>query len=55
MLNGSNSLDRGQMIPDWAVEQMMATMTTWMGVQPADLSSVFPNLGNFSGTLPFLA
>jgi uncharacterized protein (DUF1501 family) len=55
VLNGSNSLDRGQMIPDTAVEQMMGTLASWMGVQSADLTSVFPNLGNFGGTLLFLS
>jgi hypothetical protein len=43
------------MIPDTAVEQMMGTLASWMGVQSADLTSVFPNLGNFGGTLPFLS
>ena len=55
VLNGNNSLDRGQMIPDTSVEQMMAPMATWMGVQPVDLGAVFPNLANLGAPLGYLA
>jgi uncharacterized protein (DUF1501 family) len=55
VLNGANSLDRGQFIPDMAVEQMMAPMASWMGVQPGDMAAVFPNLSSFGAAPAYLA
>jgi uncharacterized protein (DUF1501 family) len=45
-LNGPVSLSRGQFIPSTSVDQMAATLASWMGV--TDLNTIFPNLENFS-------
>jgi uncharacterized protein (DUF1501 family) len=48
--------DRGRWIPSVAVDQYAATLATWFGLAPANLSYVFPNLGNFTTpNLGFLA
>jgi len=39
---------RGRWIPTIAVDQYGATLATWLGVQDADLATVFPNLSRFS-------
>jgi uncharacterized protein (DUF1501 family) len=47
-LNGPDSFSRGQMIPTTAMDQMGATLASWMGVGASDLATIFPNLSNFS-------
>ena len=50
-LGGPNDTDtRGRWIPTVATEQLGATLATWFGVVPADLSTVFPLLPHFSGS-----
>src|SRR6185312_5384574 len=47
--------NRGTLIPTTAVEQYGATLAQWFGVGAANLTQVFPNLGNFpANTLAFL-
>ncbi len=54
-LNSSISFSRGQLIPQIGVEQMAATLATWMGVSSGQLGGIFPNLSSMSSTtLPFL-
>lgn len=51
---GSNP--RGRWIPTTSVEQYAATLATWYGLAPADLTAVFPLIGRFSTpNLGFLA
>jgi uncharacterized protein (DUF1501 family) len=46
---------RGRWIPTASVDQYGATLATWLGVAPADLATVFPNIGKFaSNNLGFL-
>jgi uncharacterized protein (DUF1501 family) len=40
---------RGQLlIPTTSVDEYSATLATWFGVSPTDLSIVLPNLGRFA-------
>jgi len=43
---GSNP--RGRWIPTSSVEQYAATLATWYGLSPSDLSEVFPLIGRFA-------
>lgn len=56
-LSGPNDTDsRGRWIPTAAVEQYAATLATWFGLAPGDLSTVFPLIGRFTTpNLGFLA
>jgi uncharacterized protein (DUF1501 family) len=48
--------DEGQWIPTTSLDQYGATLSRWFGVPPAELGSVFPNLGAFAAQdLGFLA
>jgi uncharacterized protein (DUF1501 family) len=50
------SSPRGRWIPTTSVEQYAATLATWYGLSPADMSIVFPLIGRFSPTtMGFLA
>jgi len=57
VLGGENDANsRGTMIPTTAIAQYGATLAQWFGVPSANLSSVFPNIANFSAAnLGFLA
>ena len=60
-LGGPNDTDggtspRGRWIPTTSVEQYAATLATWYGLSPVDLSAVFPLIGRFpSANLGFMA
>lgn len=46
---------RGRFIPSVSVEQYAATLSRWYGLPDADVSLVFPNIGNFpTSNLGFL-
>ncbi len=46
----------GIMIPTLSVDEYFAELALWFGVAPSDLSTIFPNIGNFyntaSGVMP---
>lgn len=46
----STNSARGRWIPTSSVEQYAATLARWFGLAENDMSTVFPNIGNFSGT-----
>jgi uncharacterized protein (DUF1501 family) len=54
-MNGPDDADsgtnaRGRWIPTTSVEQYAATLARWYGLPEANMSSVFPNFGNFPNT-----
>ncbi len=55
-LGGPNDTDtRGRWIPGISVDQYGATLASWFGIPAASLTTIFPNLHNFSAqTLSFL-
>lgn len=58
--NGPDDADtgnaRGRWIPTTSVEQYAGTMASWLGLEPADVPYVFPNMPNFPMTnLGFMA
>lgn len=46
-LGAPDEVGQGRMLPAISVDQLGATLATWMGVPDSDLDTVFPNLGNF--------
>ena len=48
-LGGPDDADtRGRWIPTLSIDQYGATLCSWFGITDSQLTSVFPNLGNFS-------
>lgn len=45
---GPDDTNDGRWIPTTSVDQMAATIATWFGVSPGDLSTIFPKLTRFS-------
>lgn len=41
---------RGRLIPSISVDEYSAELALWLGVQPSDLATVFPNIGEFYDT-----
>ncbi len=46
--NGPDDVGQGRMLPTMAVDQLAATLGTWMGVSAGDLATVVPSIGNYS-------
>ncbi|RYE80932.1 MAG: DUF1501 domain-containing protein [Oxalobacteraceae bacterium] len=47
-VNGPDDVGQGRLLPTTSVDQLAATLATWMGVSATDLSLVLPQIGNFS-------
>ncbi len=48
--------NRGQWIPTTSIDQYAATLASWYGLAPADMTAVFPNLSTFAtSNLGFLS
>jgi uncharacterized protein (DUF1501 family) len=47
-VNGPDDVGQGRLLPTLAVDQLAATLATWMGVNNSDLPLVVPNIGNYS-------
>jgi uncharacterized protein (DUF1501 family) len=54
-MGAPDEIGQGRMLPAASVDQLGATLATWMGVPDIELDTVFPNLHEFSQrTLPLL-
>ena len=54
--NGPDDVGQGRLLPSISVDQLGATLGTWFGVSDTELSTVMPNLANYSTrNLGFLA
>jgi uncharacterized protein (DUF1501 family) len=47
-LNGAHDVGQGRLLPSTAVDQLGATLATWMGVSASDLPLVLPQIGNYT-------
>lgn len=47
-VNGPDDVGQGRLLPTTAVDQLGATLATWMGVSPTDLPTVLPQIANYS-------
>ncbi len=46
-IGAPNFLNGGVLVPTTATDSMFAELALWYGVEPSDLTTIFPNLGNF--------
>jgi len=49
-LGGPEDAGQGRLIPTTGLDQYAATLATWFGVPAGSMSTVLPNIGNFSNT-----
>ena len=47
--NGPDDVGQGRLLPSTSVDQYAATLASWFGVSAADLPTVLPYIGNYSG------
>jgi uncharacterized protein (DUF1501 family) len=47
-VNGPDDVGQGRLLPTTAVDQLGATLATWMGISATDLPLVLPQIGNYS-------
>ena len=47
-VNGADDVGQGRLLPTTSVDQLAATLGTWMGLSDTDLSTVLPQIGNYS-------
>jgi hypothetical protein len=50
--NGADTVGQGRLLPSTSVDELAAALSRWMGVPERDLTSVLPNLKNFSSKTP---
>ena len=46
-VGGPQYLDGGVLVPTMATDSLFSELALWYGLTPSDLSTIFPNLGNF--------
>jgi uncharacterized protein (DUF1501 family) len=46
--NGDDDVGQGRLLPTMAVDQLAATLATWMGVSAGNLTTVVPGIANFT-------
>ena len=49
-LGGNHDIHNGVLIPTTSNDSYFAELALWFGVGPSDLSTLFPNIGNFYDT-----
>ena len=55
VINGADDYGGGAWVPTMAVDQYAAELASWFGVDNANLSTIFPNLGRFGRmSVPFI-
>ena len=47
-VNGPDDVGQGRLLPTTGVDQLAATLATWMGVSATDLPRVLPQINNYS-------
>jgi uncharacterized protein (DUF1501 family) len=47
-VNGAHDVGQGRLLPTTSVDQLAATLASWMGVSSTNLNLVAPNIGNYS-------
>jgi uncharacterized protein (DUF1501 family) len=47
-VNGPDDVGQGRLLPTTAVDQLAASLATWMGVSASDLPRVLPQITNYS-------
>ncbi len=47
-VNGPDDVGQGRLLPTTAVDQLAATLASWMGVSDSNLALVAPNIGHYS-------
>lgn len=47
-INGPDDVGQGRLLPTTSVDQLGATLATWMGVSATDLPRVMPQIGNYT-------
>jgi uncharacterized protein (DUF1501 family) len=45
-----SQVGQGRLLPTTSVDQYGATLSRWLGASSGDMPTLFPNIGNFSGT-----
>jgi uncharacterized protein (DUF1501 family) len=48
--SGPAQVGQGRLLPTTSVDQYGATLSSWLGAGSGEMSTLFPNIGNFSGT-----
>ena len=46
--NGPDDIGQGRLLPTMSVDQYAATLASWFGVGAGDMSTVLPNIGNYT-------
>jgi len=48
--NGPDDIGQGRLIPTLSVDQYAATLASWFGVSASNLTTVVPNINNYTGS-----
>jgi uncharacterized protein (DUF1501 family) len=49
-ITGQGQVGQGRLLPTTSVDQYGATLSSWLGAAPSEMTALFPNIGNFSGS-----